>query len=92
MEVPTVKTLLDHIKAEEVLLGLIPCPSDRIPTVGESVTFREATFDSFGIPTFVVGGDKAVVHLTSLFDTHTPFHGSTLCTLRWKVDGDIGDS
>jgi hypothetical protein len=75
MEVPTVKTLLDRIRSAEVALGLISCPPHLIPTSEDTVTFREATFDSFGIPTFVPSGDQTVVRLTSVFDTHT--HRST---------------
>lgn len=85
MDVPTAKPLLEKIKAGEVRVGLIPCPPDHLPALGDVVTFREAIFDDFSVSSLVPNGDSASVRLASVYDTHNTYLGFTLCTLRWDA-------
>lgn len=86
MDLPTAKPLLEKIKAGEVRVGLIPCPPDHLPAPGDVVTFCEAIFDDFCVSRLVPNGDSASVRLVSVYDTHTPYLGFTLCTLRWDTE------
>ena len=85
MDVPTHKPLLENIAAGTVSVGLIPCPPDRLPAVGDKVTFLEADFEHLSDPTLVPQGSSVAATLTSVYDTDTAYRGSTLCTLRWTV-------
>ena len=91
MDVPTVKGLLEKIKAGEVRVGLIPCPPDHLPTPGDTVRFREATFEQFCVPSFVPNGDVVSVVLTSIYDTRNTYLGFALCTLRWNAEEPTGN-
>lgn len=91
MDVPTAKPLLEKIKAGEVRVGLIPCPPDHLPAPGDMVTFREATFDDFGVPSLVPNGDSTSITLASVYDTHNTYRGFTLCTLRWDAEEPAGE-
>jgi hypothetical protein len=82
MDVPTTTALLERIKNGEIRVGLIPCPADRLPVPGDVLTFREAIFE-LGAPSLVPNGGSASVTLTAVYDTHEPYLGFTLCTLRW---------
>lgn len=84
LEIPTERTLLDRIRAGEVLVGLIPCPADRLPVAGETVRFLEAVFE-FDFPKLVPLGGWIDVALTSVFNTGDEYRGSPLCTLRWNA-------
>jgi hypothetical protein len=88
VDVPTNKPLLEKIKAGQVRVGTIPCHADHLPSPGERMTFREATF-GIGVPNPVPNGDSVSVTLTSVVDTHTPYLGYTLCTLRWDSEESV---
>jgi hypothetical protein len=66
MDVLTHKPLLEKIDARTVSVGLIPCPPDHLPAVGDTVTFREATFEHFSAPTLVPHGSSVAATLTSV--------------------------
>lgn len=85
MDVLTHKPLLEKIEAGTVAVGTIPCPPDCLPAVGNTVTFREATFELFSPPAFVPHGRSVAARLTSVYDTEYPYRDFTLCTLRWTV-------
>ncbi len=54
--------------AGTVSVGLIPCPSDHLPALGDTVTFREATFEHFSTPILVPQGSSVAATLTSVYD------------------------
>jgi hypothetical protein len=90
MDVLTIKPLLDKIRAGFEGEGAVPCPPDKLPVPGDVVTFREAAFQ-LGAPSLVPNGDSTSVTLTSVSNTHVPYHGVdayegfTICTLRWDA-------
>jgi len=83
MTVPTTKHLLDKIKVGEVWCGIIPCSPDYLPVPGDKVTIKEATFDLFSVPRFVLNGASVPVKLTLVNITADTYLGFTLCALEW---------
>jgi hypothetical protein len=83
MDMPTKKDLLEKIKAGKVVQATIPVPAGKGLAVGDRLPFVEATFDQFGIPTHVAGGDSSSVVLKKTLDTGRVHGSSRLFEVEW---------
>ena len=70
-------------KAGALLHALLPLPPGTNAAPGDQITFREATSDAFGIPTYVHNGDAVTVTLVKVRDDGD-FKGQRLHYLAWE--------
>jgi len=85
MQVPTAKKLIDDIRAGQLAVASIPVQPPSTLAPGITVTFKEATFDDFGIPAYVENGDTAKVTLTKARRTGDSYHGSPIYIVEWEA-------
>ena len=86
--VPTPKDLLEEIRTGKETRAIIPVPAGKSLSPGDRVTFAEATFDRFGTPTMIVGGDSVSVILTKAQETGNSYQAKRLLAIEW--DPEIG--
>ena len=84
MNIPTSADLLARIESGQETGGTVPFSPGARPTTGDQVTFQEATFDAFGIPSFVPRGKAVTVVVTKVTKRGIHFHHE-LCELEWHL-------
>ena len=67
----------------KLAIAAIPMPPLRVLAPESKVTFREATFDEHGLPTYVPNGDSFIVTLTMAKDSGATHHGLPIYTIEW---------
>jgi hypothetical protein len=89
--IPTVRELLEEIRAGRETRAMIPVPPGRKLTPGDRVIFAEATFSPFGTPSLIDGGQSLSVTLTTAEDTGGIYQTARIIGIGWEpVALDVG--
>lgn len=90
VSVPTETKLLKRIKTGKENQGILPVAPDEGIGVGDTLTFREATFSVHQVPTLVPSGESVSMRVTKAEDTGDKYGGSRLYAFRWQpIEADV---